>query len=76
MTGLAKDAALCRLSRLEKRSSSKLAGPCLGNRSAALNVVHDKNHLMVMIAVQDLNVDARLCHAAREQAKLTGHILF
>lgn len=41
----------------------------------AREVVHDKNQLIVMVAVQDFDVDASLGHPAREQTELTGHVL-
>ena len=30
---------------------------------------------MVMVAVEDFDIDARLGHSVREQAELSGHVL-
>ena len=49
--------------------------PRLGNLAPAREVVHHKDQLMVMVAVQDFDVDASLGHSAREQPELTGHVL-
>ena len=56
-------------------SRSTLTGPRLGNLLPSREVVHDKDQLMGMVAVQNLDVDASLCHPAREPTELTGHVL-
>lgn len=35
----------------------------------------DKDQLIVMVTIQDLDVDARLGHPARKRAELTGYVL-
>ena len=56
-------------------SRSSLAGPGLRNLSPASDVVHNKNQLMVVVAVENFDIDAGFGHPAREQAELAGDIL-
>jgi len=43
--------------------------------AGVLVVVHHQNQLVVVIAVQDLDVDAGFCHSPRELSELTGNRL-
>ena len=52
-----------------------LHAPGFGYFASPCEVVDDEDQLVLMIAVQDLDVYAGVGHAAAEQAKLTGHIL-
>jgi len=58
-----------------RSSGLRLAGPRVGNLAPAGEIVHDQDQLMVVVAVQNLDVDARLGHPARQQAELTGQVL-
>ena len=65
------------LSCLEDASNAgaALAGPRLRNLSPSCEVIDDQDQLVIVVAVEDLDVDAGLRHPAREQAELTGHVL-
>lgn len=60
---------------MEKALCSTLSRPRVGNLVRARELVHDEDELMRMVAVQHVDVDAGRGYAAREQTKLTGHVL-
>jgi len=49
--------------------------PGRGNQPTLFDIVHDENELLFVVAVENLDVHARLSHAACEVAKLTGLVL-
>ncbi len=50
---------------------SLLARPCVRNRSSPGYVVHHKNQLVIVVAVEYLDVDACLGHPSRDFSQST-----
>lgn len=49
--------------------------PSLRDLATTLEVIDDQNHLVIVITVKYLDVDASFCHLASKHAKLAGNIL-
>jgi hypothetical protein len=52
-----------------------LTSPRLRNLTPTREIVYDQNQLVIVVAVEDLDIDAGVSHPAREQTELAGHVL-